>query len=152
MKYGKEIFQDNTTQLMTIIVSLALAIVAKKLAGDIANMSLLAFIMEGYTLIDRSGHLSIHRNVLLPFLMYFLSCAFLLWMGVTNLVTCNERHDKSFVLLKILLGYLQLVLFGMLLVISGMLFVYFMVLAFITIILTAVLNFATSFHEVPKNT
>ncbi|WP_163536369.1 hypothetical protein [Gracilibacillus sp. YIM 98692] len=150
VKYGKEIFKDNFTQLMTIVVSLVLAIVAQKLSGEIANMSLIAFIMEGYAMIDSSGHLSIYRNVLLPFMMYFLSCAFLLWMGITNFVTCNERADKSFVLLKIVLGYLQFVLFGMLLIFSGKLFVYFMVLAFITIILTAILKFAATFPKVTE--
>ncbi|WP_226035248.1 hypothetical protein [Aquibacillus saliphilus] len=148
VNHGKEIFQDYVPQLMTIIVSLALAIVAKQLSGDIANTPLIPFITDHYGLIFNSEHLSILHNVLIPFIMYLFSCGLLLWMGITNLVTYNETGAKSLMFLKILLGFFQLLLFGILIFFDAKLFSYFMLLVFTVIILVDILNYAASFHEV----
>ncbi|MRH41480.1 hypothetical protein GH741_02185 [Aquibacillus halophilus] len=150
--YGKELFLDNVNQLTTIIVSLALAICAQKIAGDIANMSLISFIMDGgYSLMSTSEHFSMFRNVLLPFIMYLLACSFLLWMGITNLATYDEKGDQSVMFLKILLGFFQLMLFGLIFV-GAKLFSYFLLLVFTVIILIEILNYASSFDEMRRET
>ncbi|MDC3418243.1 hypothetical protein [Aquibacillus salsiterrae] len=152
VQIGKEIFGDHVSQLVTIVVSLSLAIVAQKLSGDIANMSFITFIMDGYGLMDSNPEVGFFSNILLPFVMYFLSCALLLWIGICNLVTCNDERDKSNVVLKAILGYLQLIMFGMLLVMSGTLFAYFMLLIFTALILTLILDYAASYTDMEKST
>ncbi|MDL4839824.1 hypothetical protein [Aquibacillus rhizosphaerae] len=147
VKYGKELFSDNVNQLVTIIVSLALAIVAQKLSGDIVNMSFLNFIKDGYGLNSNTEQFSNLGNVLLSFIMYVVGCSFLLWMGITNLVTYNEMGTKPLMFLKIFLGFFQLLLVG-LIFIEVKLFSYFMLLVFTSIILIDTLNYAASLEEV----
>ncbi|WP_138416634.1 hypothetical protein [Aquibacillus sediminis] len=147
INYGKEIFQDNMTQLITIIVSLGLAIVAKKLSGEIANMSIINFIKDGYSYIKDNEHLSLVHDVFVPLSMYIVSCACLLWMGVTNLVTRKEQADSRANFLKLVLGCFQLCLFTIFLFIEGKLFFYFMLLVFTVILLIGAMNVAASNHD-----
>ncbi|MRG85923.1 hypothetical protein [Salinibacillus xinjiangensis] len=147
IKFGKELFQDHVTQVITILASLALAIVAQKLSGDIANMSLTTFVKEGYSSIIGSEQLSLLYNVLLPFFMYILSCACLLWMGITNIITCNHIEEKSIRFLKVLLGFTQLLLFGVFIVMEGKLFMYFSIMVFTVVILVFILHYVATVQE-----
>lgn len=110
---GKRLFGVNWVQLVSILGVLGLGCVAKYFALGVDDVSISTFVSTSLdSIFEEYEPYNVWLNVLLPILLYMVSCFFLLWLGITNFATLKEEETKIDLILKTLIGIIQMALFG----------------------------------------
>lgn len=134
---GKKLFPLNFVQIILIILCMGMAIIAKHFSVNISGIPISTFIDLNFKYIFNQSHeYNLLLNILIPALLYMLSCFLLLGMAITNLGMLKQEENKIDFTLKVVLGLLQIGLFAYFFYIGGKLFLYYA--AFSIILLLAV--------------
>ncbi|TFH61220.1 hypothetical protein [Peribacillus frigoritolerans] len=122
---GRTIIRVNTVQLILIVLCLGFAIMAKNLSINLSHLSISDFISQSFAnIFTKNPQYNLFLNMVLPSILYVVSCLLLLWMGVTNFFSLILEETKLNWSLRFLLGLSQIVLFILFLYTGGKLALY----------------------------
>jgi hypothetical protein len=142
---GINIFKRNLVQCLFIVFCLGISIWAKSLSIQTLSMSLQSFISTSVdNMFSEENSFSVWFNVVLPSVLYLISCALLLWMSVTNFFTLQYEESKFHLFLKGLLGACQAILFGWFLFVGGKLLFYLIAFTLLILFCVSLLSSSSS--------
>jgi hypothetical protein len=144
LELGGRIFRVNIIQVSCIIICFMLAIWAKSLSINTASLSITDFISGSIHDIFEGQHsYSAVMNIWVPIVLYAISSLLLLGMGVANFIGLSEEI-KSHSFLRVLVGTLQIGLFGWFAFEVGKMFIYVAALGFFLMLIGVFLIFLLS--------